>query len=62
MMDLEGILLLVHTIEVFCSLREEKPENIDCSSLSNLVLNGVDSISQCDKRGNRKARKFNKKS
>jgi two-component system chemotaxis sensor kinase CheA len=45
MMCFDSISLLSHTIEdLFYFLREEKPQCIDCSSLSDLVLEGIDFI------------------
>lgn len=45
MMMFENISSLTHSIEdLFYFLREEKPQNIDCSILSDLVLEGVDFI------------------
>ncbi len=45
MMMFNNISTLAHSIEdLFYFLREEKPQNIDCSALSDLVLDGVDFI------------------
>lgn len=45
MMFFENITALSHTIEdLFYFLREEKPQEMDCSTLSDLVLEGVDFI------------------
>ncbi|NLK27338.1 MAG: chemotaxis protein CheA [Clostridiales bacterium] len=45
MMMFQNISALAHTIEdVFYFLREDKPELIDCSALSDLVLEGIDFI------------------
>ena len=45
MMMYSNISLLSHTIEdLFYFIREEKPENMDCTLLSDLVLEGVDFI------------------
>ncbi|SNS05081.1 two-component system, chemotaxis family, sensor kinase CheA [Anaerovirgula multivorans] len=45
MMIFNNISTLAHHIEdLFYFLREEKPNNIDCSTLSDLVLEGVDFI------------------
>ena len=45
MMMFDNISNLAHTMEdIFYYLREEKPQNVDCSSLSDLVLAGVDFI------------------
>ena len=45
MMHLTNISSLAHAMEdLFFFLREEKPENVDFSTLSDLILNGVDFI------------------
>lgn len=45
MMHYENISLIAHTIEdLFYFLREEKPENIDCLKLTDIVLEGADFI------------------
>lgn len=45
MMMFEGIASLAHAIEdLFYYLREENPQNIDCSALSDLIFEGVDFI------------------
>lgn len=45
MMMFNNISTLAHSIEdLFYFLREEKPQNIDCSALSDLVLDGLDFI------------------
>ena len=45
MMMFENITSLTHSVEdLFYYLREEKPQNVDCSALSDLVLEGVDFI------------------
>jgi len=45
MMMFENISSLAHAIEdLFYFLREEKPRNVDCSTLSDLILEGVDFI------------------
>ncbi len=45
MMLFDNISALSHTIEdLFFFLREEKPKDIDCSGLSDLVLEGIDFI------------------
>lgn len=45
MMMFENISSLAHAIEdLFYFLREEKPQNVDCSTLSDLILEGVDFI------------------
>jgi len=45
MMLFDNISMLAHTIEdLFYFLREEKPRDIDCAALSDLVLEGVDFI------------------
>lgn len=45
MMLFNNIASLAHTMEdLFYFIREEKPENMDCSTLSDLVLEGVDFI------------------
>lgn len=45
MMQFNGISKLAHTVEdLFYFLREEKPLNMDCSRLSDLVLESVDFI------------------
>jgi two-component system chemotaxis sensor kinase CheA len=45
MMMYENISSLAHSIEdLFYFMREENPQNIDCSALSDLVLEGVDFI------------------
>ncbi|MBE3085972.1 MAG: chemotaxis protein CheA [Bacteroidetes bacterium] len=45
MMMFENIASLTHSVEdLFYYLREEKPQNVDCSALSDLVLEGVDFI------------------
>lgn len=47
MMMYNNISLLSHAIEdLFYLLREEKPEQIDCAQLSDMVLEGVDFIKQ----------------
>ena len=44
-MMFHSISTLAHTLEdIFYFLREEKPNNVDCSTLSDLVLEGVDFI------------------
>jgi two-component system chemotaxis sensor kinase CheA len=45
MMMLNNISTLAHSMEdVFYYLREDKPQNVDCSTLSDLVLEGMDFI------------------
>lgn len=45
MMMFHSISTLAHTLEdIFYFLREEKPNNVDCSTLSDFVLEGVDFI------------------
>ncbi len=45
MMMFDGISSLAHAVEdLFYYLREEKPKNIDCSALSDLVLESIDFI------------------
>lgn len=45
MMLFNNISMLAHSIEdIFYFLREQKPQSIDCSTLSDLVLEGVDFI------------------
>jgi len=45
MMMFENITSLTHSVEdLFYYLREEKPQNVDCSALSDLILEGVDFI------------------
>lgn len=45
MMMYDGISVLAHSIEdLFYFLREEKPKNIDCSALSDLILDSTDFI------------------
>ncbi len=45
MMMYNNISLLSHAVEdLFYFIREEKPENMDCAQLSDLVLDGVDFI------------------
>ncbi|MBE3101780.1 MAG: chemotaxis protein CheA, partial [Firmicutes bacterium] len=45
MMMFENIASLTHSVEdLFYYLREEKPQNVDCSALSDLILEGVDFI------------------
>ena len=45
MMLFNNISLLAHSIEdIFYFLREQKPQNIDCSTLSDLVLEAIDFI------------------
>lgn len=45
MMMFNNISTLAHSIEdLFYFFREEKPQNIDCSALSDLVLDGIDFI------------------
>ncbi|RCX20161.1 two-component system chemotaxis sensor kinase CheA [Anaerobacterium chartisolvens] len=45
MMLLDDISSLAHAIEdLFYFLREEKPQNVDCCTLSDLVLEGVDFV------------------
>ncbi|MFA9465536.1 MAG: chemotaxis protein CheW [Velocimicrobium sp.] len=45
MMMFQNITTLAHTMEdVFYFLREEKPQQVDCSTLSDFVLEGVDFI------------------
>lgn len=47
MMMFQNISSLAHSMEdVFYFLREEKPENINCSRLSDLVLGGIDFIKE----------------
>lgn len=45
MMDFNNISTLAHTIEdLFHFTREEKPKNVDCSALSDMVLESIDFI------------------
>ncbi|KUO77025.1 MAG: chemotaxis protein CheA [Clostridia bacterium BRH_c25] len=45
MMMFENISSLAHSIEdLFYFMREENPQNIDCSALSDLILEGIDFI------------------
>ena len=45
MMMFENISTLAHSIEdVFYFIRQEKPENIDCSAIFDLILEGIDFI------------------
>jgi len=45
MMMFHNITTLAHTMEdIFYYIREKKPENLDCSTLSDFVLEGVDFI------------------
>lgn len=45
MMMFENISSLPHSIEdIFCFIRRDKPDNIDCPALSDLTLEAIDSI------------------